>query len=662
MRGRALIIATSKYSDASLSALPSTEIDAHGLRQILGDSRIGDFDVTSSLNATCQSWREQIEALFSDAGHNESLLLYISGHGIKDKDGRLYFAASDTRLKNLLSTGVSSTFIQEVSNTSRSSRISMILDTCFSGAFAKGVQLKSGGRTLHAADYFQEGTGKVVITASDALQYAIAGDSIDGDTSVNPSVFSRYLIEGLRTGEADSDGDGQVTTEDLYRYISSAMHRDGVQQRPLRWSIGLSHDFVIATNPAPKPGKVPEDIDELISHWRPEVRLVAIQKLAEMLKSGRVQLVLAAQQALERLIEDDSRIVASAAATAIENKTQTVNVFEPREPSGATPPTPPSLEAAIEAQSLQFAISKSDAKQTRPDAAGVARSAFFPKITWTPGTNRKIWIGSFWIISILVVFYFVFFYGRRIEHTSFPATVPNAEPAGAAPAADAGKTSTSKATTVDFAAAYRLKPSEAAPVAHASSNSPAHASKGSNAQEQQTSLEGQPVAGFPHVVYNAEGGKDPAVGYEWVNPKDPGDLRVQVMPKSMPPAVFRYPEKDVADALRRSGGTIEGDPVPGMPYMMYGGEPQTDGHVQILPIPHGPTPLKVEFPVAGFPKGKLRSDGFVVGAKVPGANYLVYGMETNTYAPAPGYHWVDASDARNFSASGAPVAAPGSLR
>jgi formylglycine-generating enzyme required for sulfatase activity len=318
MRGRALIIATSRYSDPELSPLPSVMQDAAGLREVLADPRIGGFVVTECRDSPYPVWRERIVEFFSKASADEMLLLYISGHGLKDQPGRLYFAATDTRQSQLAANGIPSSFIHEQANGSRSRRVVMIFDTCFSGAFASGWELKDGSRPdnppINVGHYFQEATGRVVIAASDRMQRALAGKE-------QPSLFTKHLIEGLRTGKADMDGDGEVSSAELVAYVAEKMRSETEAQEPKRWAFELAKgiDLVIASNPRPRPGKLTQELIDLIMSTNAKVRLVAVEELRALVGSApSVPVVLAARQALEGLREDDSKAVSSAAAAVLQ--------------------------------------------------------------------------------------------------------------------------------------------------------------------------------------------------------------------------------------------------------------------------------------------------------------------------------------------------------
>jgi non-specific serine/threonine protein kinase len=255
VRGRALVIATSQYRDPRLSALASPAADAAGLQGVLADRRIGNFAVTTCQDSPLQSWLAYLQEFFRDTSADEPLLLYISGHAVKDQDGELYFAATDTCLDRLVATGLPASFIHEVSENSAARSVLMIFDTCFSGAFASRFQASGERRAINANEYFPRSGGRVVITASEAMQYALADGS--PHALARPSFFTRHVIEGLRTGQADIDGDGQISSEDLFRYVKGRMSAEaGTQQRPGRWAFGLDRDLIVASGPVFRGGRL----------------------------------------------------------------------------------------------------------------------------------------------------------------------------------------------------------------------------------------------------------------------------------------------------------------------------------------------------------------------------------------------------------------------
>jgi uncharacterized caspase-like protein len=72
------------------------------------------------------------------------------------------------------------------------------------------------------------GKGKIIITASGPNEVSVENDDL------GHGVFTYYLLEGLR-GAADSDGDGIVTVDEAYGYVSGAVPRaTGQEQHPVK--------------------------------------------------------------------------------------------------------------------------------------------------------------------------------------------------------------------------------------------------------------------------------------------------------------------------------------------------------------------------------------------------------------------------------------------
>ncbi len=319
----ALLIANEQYEDEDLRQLVAPAHDAEGLATVLADAEIGGFEVETLLNAPSYQIRRTVEEFFDDRKRHDLLLLYISGHGIKDTDGKLYFATTDTSRKLLRATAVSAAFVNEIMHRSRSRRQVLLLDCCYSGAFARGMFVRAG-RTISAGEYFQEGRGHVVLTASDALQYAFEGEQIKGEGS--RSVFTQALVNGLATGEADLDADGQISVDELYDYLYDRVTDQMPEQKPRKWVFDLEGEIIIARNPNPavKPAALPPELQDSMADLRPWVREGAARQLGRLLQSDDEQLALAARAALTQMMDDDSqqvrRVVAGILETARERQ------------------------------------------------------------------------------------------------------------------------------------------------------------------------------------------------------------------------------------------------------------------------------------------------------------------------------------------------------
>lgn len=344
----ALIIANSQYVDTVLRQLVAPAQDAEALAEVLQNPAISGFGVQTLLNAPSYKVCETIEAFFDDRERDHLVLLYFSGHGVTDDDGMLYFATSNTQRNRLRSTAVGAKWVNEIMIQCRSRRQVLLLDCCHSGAFARAKAATSvSTRQQFEAITPEAGRGRVVLTASDAMQYSFEGDQVEGQGV--RSVFTQALVEGLRTGEADLDGDGQIKLDELYSYVHRRVRDKTPQQSPRRWDFDVEGEIVIAQNPRPTAAQLPDDLQHAIASFVPEAREAAILRLGGLLMGKHKGLALAAHKALLTLKEDDSRRVSGAAEKCLAAYSDEITggKTDVREESAAAHPTSPKTDQPI---------------------------------------------------------------------------------------------------------------------------------------------------------------------------------------------------------------------------------------------------------------------------------------------------------------------------
>jgi len=312
----ALIIASFRYDHPDLRQLVAPAQDAESLARVLADPALGGFQVRTLINEPSHKVNLEIEDFCDNRKRDDVLLLYFSGHGIKDADGRLYFATADTLLVQhnvKRATAVSADFVNQMMNRSRSRRQILLLDCCYSGAFKHGM-LAKGDRRVGAGEQF-EGRGRIVLTASDALQYSFEGKRVEGEGV--RSIFTRTLVHGLETGEADLDRDGFFSLDEVYDYVYDRVLDEQPEQKPTKMGYVEGRIF-IGSNPRPLATTLPPELQETLEDSRHWVRAGAVTELERLLACNRKGLVLAARQALASLAsEDDSQQVRMAAARCL---------------------------------------------------------------------------------------------------------------------------------------------------------------------------------------------------------------------------------------------------------------------------------------------------------------------------------------------------------
>jgi streptogramin lyase len=344
-RGRrlALVVATASYQDPTLSRLRAPGRDASDLAGVLGDEAVGGFGVETILDAPAESLRRRIAQFCSQVSPSDLTLVYLSCHGVLDDRGRLYYATVDTDKGLLSATAVSSAWLNEQLEDCRCRRQILVLDCCHSGAFAKGSK---GEGALALRERF-EGRGRVVLTGSRGTEYSFEGDHVEGDDESATSVFTGALVQGLRSGEADRDGDGVVTISELYDHAYEVVQAKEARQTPTLWTYGAEGDLLVAHSPRGpivKPAPLPEDLLMLLESARPRVREGAVAELTDLLAGPDASRALTARAELERIANEDVRSVASAARAALD---AAVVAHEPPFPPPSVPPPPPSSSSSL---------------------------------------------------------------------------------------------------------------------------------------------------------------------------------------------------------------------------------------------------------------------------------------------------------------------------
>jgi len=253
-RRAALVVAVSRYSDPMLRQLRAPAEDAAELGTVLGDPELGDFFVTTVTDGRAHEIRIAVEEFLAEQRPGDLSLVYLSCHGLMDARRRLYFAATDTLKDRLAATGIEARWLLDQLEECRARRQVIILDCCFSGAFAAGSK---GDGDLRLGDRFLgQGRGRVVLTASRGTEYSFEG-SPTPHSAIPGSVFTSALAAGISTGAADSDNDGWITVDDAYAYAFDEMRAAGAEQTPQRWLYGAEGGIVLARNPTAAAGSGP---------------------------------------------------------------------------------------------------------------------------------------------------------------------------------------------------------------------------------------------------------------------------------------------------------------------------------------------------------------------------------------------------------------------
>ncbi len=390
----ALIIANDAFEDVSFRELRAPSQDATELERVLSNPAIGGFEVCTLKNQLAHEVNLQVEEFLSDRRREDLVLLYISSHGVKDDDGRLYFAVANTRLRFLGSTAVSSKFIDDQIYRCRSRKIILVLDCCYSGAFTKGLVPRTDER-MGIKERF-EGLGRIVLTASNATEYSFEGAELVAGAG-QPSVFTGAFVRGLETGEADLNEDGHISVDELYEYIYGRVRDETPSQTPGKWAFGVQGELYIARSSrqrAPIAAEVPSYLRLAIESPISDIRYAVIAPLAKLMAGSDRHLARAAERELQRLAGDDSRMVSAAAIAALAtipgHVRESPKIYQPV----VEPAQPFNLTLPLQKPSSPNLAQIAPKPEMAPPASDTAARESSSRPLWQPGNEAELKTGK----------------------------------------------------------------------------------------------------------------------------------------------------------------------------------------------------------------------------------------------------------------------------
>ena len=195
---------------------------------------------------------------------------------------------------------------------SRSRRIVLLLDCCFGGAFARGMVHRAGESVAIKEEF--DGQGRVVLTASRAMEYAFEGDTLEGEA--RPRSSPRRSWKGSKAGRPTATATaGSPSTSCTTTYTTASAKRRRTRHR----ASGRSTSTATSTSRAARSTSPSSCRSSYVRRWNPRSRTWVRARSRSWPAARRLAcgFAAAAQLALETLAEDDSKRVSDAAARAL---------------------------------------------------------------------------------------------------------------------------------------------------------------------------------------------------------------------------------------------------------------------------------------------------------------------------------------------------------
>jgi hypothetical protein len=215
----AIIIGINEYEDAAISKLNKARNDAKALDRLLKAQGqfnkvillTDDVDLQSKKYPNAENIMGRLKEILSGASENDLILVFFSGHGVTDKDGKGYLVAVDSDQANIFSTGVPVDKI--VTELSKFNKSLLLLDAC------RDVVYKTKALEQNPLQTDRYAKAKLAATFYSTQSGYFSFEDEESDYGV----FTRYLLEGLE-GKADTNKDSVVSFTEIEQHVQEAVN------------------------------------------------------------------------------------------------------------------------------------------------------------------------------------------------------------------------------------------------------------------------------------------------------------------------------------------------------------------------------------------------------------------------------------------------------
>jgi WD40 repeat protein len=238
-----LAIGVSAYEDAAIPSLKYSVKDVQGIVAAFKaqeGKRYGRVNALSladgALAPTAENIRDNL-AFLQKAGPRDIIVLFISGHGVSDEQGKFLFLPRDAVFQAdgtvRPSRAISNDELMSIRDLPGQKLV--FIDSCYSEGIA--------GKRVRQGDSFQlvnslQDAGMVIFTSSGQNEISMEWQDF------GYSLFSYSLIQGL-SGKADADKNGRVSLTELEGYVKTTVSGLNPRQHPYLWTRGDYKNFIL---------------------------------------------------------------------------------------------------------------------------------------------------------------------------------------------------------------------------------------------------------------------------------------------------------------------------------------------------------------------------------------------------------------------------------
>lgn len=209
---------------------------------------------------------QQLGKALENTAVNDVVCVFFAGHGLLDADLNYFLASHDVNFENPSNGGIPYESLEDLLDGIPARNKLLLIDACHSGEIDKEeVALVENTQTAHEDVVFRavgsnglqqvglsnsfelmkelftdirKSSGAMIISSAGGTEYAMEGDQW------NNGVFTYCLLNGLKNGDADLDGDKMIMMSEVNDYVRAKVWQlTGGRQQPTNRAEAIEVDF-----------------------------------------------------------------------------------------------------------------------------------------------------------------------------------------------------------------------------------------------------------------------------------------------------------------------------------------------------------------------------------------------------------------------------------
>lgn len=229
---RALLICNSNYK--FLSDLRTPVQNGSKLKSVF-NSIIGEFDpVILESDLIVSEMRRRISDFLRHANDYDEILIYFSGHGLKDHTDKFVLAGTDTPKDDPAIASVDKSFIFEKIEESSAKQFLLIIDSCFSGAMTQMPEFISTNKKIE------------ILASSGAVNYSF--EPVNEEVNSSFSCFTQLIIDGIEHGDTSKSVREFICAKDIKEYLDKNGSKQPSRAKYERKNVNDLNSFRLTRN------------------------------------------------------------------------------------------------------------------------------------------------------------------------------------------------------------------------------------------------------------------------------------------------------------------------------------------------------------------------------------------------------------------------------